>query len=208
MKLVEPVDKVRWNAVHCILRFPVLYTVIIIVVLKLFIFFRYLSETSIHHLPYRGLEKLKHLEIENTPNLWDIPDGLIAIATLKTVHVSSEQRFLCCAFEMKRARIGVYQSDENDAKPSANPCGPTSTTPQQKTTPSATSAMVTNDKSTEKTTENPFGGFIGKRRKKRGVSGIEGFLPPTESTSNFTSTLSTATKKRYIFFLLIVLVIY
>lgn len=160
----------------------------------------YLSEASIHHLPYKGLKKLNTLWIENTPNLWDIPDGLIAIATLEKVHVSSEQRFLCCAFEMKRGRFGTFVSDEIDVTPSVNLCKPTSITPQQKTAPSSASVMVTKDKSTEKKTEDPFGGFIGKRRKKRGVSGIEGFLPPTESTSNFTNTLSTATKKRNTFF--------
>ena len=41
----------------------------------------------------------------DTPNLFEVPDNIVAIATLKKVQVSDGQRYLCCAFEMKRAHL-------------------------------------------------------------------------------------------------------
>lgn len=56
-------------------------------------------------LPSKGLENLITLKVGNTPNLFEISDYIAAIGTLKTVKVSDGQRYLCCAFEMKRAQL-------------------------------------------------------------------------------------------------------
>ena len=128
-----------------------------------------------------GLDKLIHLEIKDAPNLWEISDDLVSIPTLQTVHVSSNQRFLCCAFEMKRARTGIY----TDGKSPTVSIGQ-SLCPTAKTSPLKVIAATVVRKNDKATTEDPLNGFLGQRRKKRQIPGFEGFLPPTRKTSNQT----------------------
>ena len=128
-----------------------------------------------------GLNKLIYLEIKDAPNLWEISDDLVSIPTLQTVHISSNQRFLCCAFEMKRARTGIYTDGKSPTVSIEQSLCPTAKTSPVSVT---TAAMVR--ESDKATTEDPLNGFLGKRRKKRQIPGFEGFLPPTKKTSNQT----------------------
>ena len=128
-----------------------------------------------------GLDKLTYLEIKDAPNLWEISNDLVSIPTLQTVHVSSNQRFLCCAFEMKRARTGIYTDRESPTVSSEQSLCPTA-----ETSPVRVITATIVRESDEATTEVPLNGFLGKRRKKRQIPGFGGFLPPTRKTSNQT----------------------
>ena len=66
------------------------------------------------------MENLKFLELKNTPNIWELPNGLVSIPTLKTVRVGEAQRFLCCAFIAKRAQVGTFLN--NAAKSNNSHC--------------------------------------------------------------------------------------
>lgn len=63
----------------------------------------YLQGTSIKSLPSAGLQRLKTLNLEFVKEFWSIPPGLTSI---REVHVSKYNSFLCCAFH-----LGTYQRD-------------------------------------------------------------------------------------------------
>lgn len=151
----------------------------------------YLDGTAIDFLPSDGLSALTTLELKDTKNLWAIPNGILAIATLKTVHVSANQRFLCCAFEMKRALVGTFVNHGGSTtQPSKNLCPQVTPTTSIFTTTATSKRSVTTKKTstgiTQKvsTTEDPINGF-GKKRKRRFVFG--GFISGTKTPSNLTT---------------------
>ena len=118
--------------------------------------------------------------MENTPNLWDIPNGIVAIPTLKFVRVSNDQRFLCCAFEMKRA---ILRLDDHSSKSKESLC-PT-TVPASTTVSTNQTTVLPEITSPASTTEDILGGF-GKRRKRR-----QWLLPTDMTTRNTTVTRKT-----------------
>lgn len=63
----------------------------------------FLQKTRITSLPSTGLENLKTLNLKDVDDFWSIPPGLKSI---REVHVSEYNSFLCCAFY-----LGTYQRD-------------------------------------------------------------------------------------------------
>lgn len=160
------------------------------IVLKIFTFIRYLDNTAIDYLPYAGLLALTKLHLLDTPNLWDIPDGIVGIPTLQKVRVASERRFLCCAFEFKRAHVGTFVKVGHFYTQSFEElCAqPTTVIVRNRTMPRNFSSTTESSRGTvspDPTTKDPFLGF-GKRRKRRDAM-FEGFLAATAKVSNVTT---------------------
>ena len=121
-------------------------------------FKRDLSGTQINHIPHDGLNNLSILKLEGTPNLWEISNEIVAIPTLQKVKVAKNQRWLCCAFQMKRSVMSapLFTSNLNASQlcPSVQP------TTAQDPKGGTKSTIVS-------TTQNPFNGFGRKRKRKR-----------------------------------------
>ena len=134
-------------------------------------FFRDLSGTKINHIPHDGLENLSDLKLEGTPNLWEISDGIVGIPALRKVKVAKNQRWLCCAFEMKRSMMHAPLSmiKSNGTQLCSSP-KPSRGTLRNTRSPIKTFSSTTEETRTDGvmiTTVNPFGGFGRKRKRKR-----------------------------------------
>ena len=120
------------------------------------------------HIPHDGLNNLLNLKLEGTPNLWEISNDIVAIPTLRKVKVAKNQRWLCCAFQMKRS---VMRSPSFTSKLNASQlCSSISTTTTTTTTIYLKEYTMSPSDSTDKivsTTQNPFDGFGRKRKRKR-----------------------------------------
>lgn len=152
-------------------------------------------------MSHAGLERLTELTLQNTPNLWQISDGIVGIPTLKKVHVAIQQRWLCCAFKMKRSIIRVSQQHNSNKEKIVNPC----VTQHQTSSPTVTGKLIqptsqpssTQNVSTTKdyvsTTEDASGGFIGRRRRALlQFNGFNVFFTTPKDNETFVVTPSKA----------------
>ena len=136
-------------------------------------------------MPSAGLQRLKTLNLEFVKEFWSIPPGLTSI---REVHVSKYNSFLCCAFH-----LGTYQRDhgrqvEKKSRPTSssvstkvteNPISVSSRSPTAAPVTMTTVTMTTNNSFHDNnvnttttttagatTTECPMCGW-GKRKRKR-----------------------------------------
>ena len=169
---------------------------------------RLLKGTKITSLPAGGLDNLKQLNLEEVDNFWSIPSGLKSI---REVHVSEYNSFLCCAFF-----LGTYQRDFATqvvgARRSSSTSSPStfsksatngpltlssaSSTPASITFSSITTAANNSSQNSNSTTPaatttfNPWGK---RKRKRRGWGGFDTVAPTVNGSSvgvigNYTST--------------------
>eukprot|EP00111_Clytia_hemisphaerica_P011303 TCONS_00033095-protein len=141
-----------------------------------------ISDSKISYLPHLGLEKLVDLKIAITPNLWEISNNIVAIPSLRKVRVASNQRWLCCAFSMKRTAMKVPVSSKPLNESLLCPTGiPRTTSIRLSSTRASTDDPFGGfgDSGRLETTKDPFEDFLGgfgKKRKRRGF-GLGSFVP-------------------------------
>lgn len=163
--------------------------------------FRFLKGTKITSLPSIGLEHLKTLNLKEVDDFWSIPPGLKSI---REVHVSEYNSFLCCAFY-----LGTYQRDfarrgenGNNFPSSSSPSAfsksvtdnPVTITSESSTTAPVTMRITTTAarNSSEQnnittpaltTTRSPWG-----KRRRRDLAGFGTVAPTVNNSSGGTTT--------------------